>query len=101
MVTLSNVYVYLKFIHQGTFNVGEKGESLLHFIRSRLTEDNSWLPFTVRLPDNKVISIEDSCQNKIKSLMELGLVPASTVNLIIPEDILSEIPKDQQFLKPC
>lgn len=75
---------------EGTFNVYEKSRELVEFVRSHLNENISWVPFQIRTADKLVLSAETEDLLE-KTLTELKLVPAATVNFHLSEDIQSQI----------
>lgn len=68
-------------------------------MREQLSEDFSWLPFQLKTVDNIILSEEGEAKDS--SLLDLKMVPASTVNfLITDEDIKQQVPTDdRQILK--
>ena len=77
----------------------EKGTDLLDFVREQLSDGFNWLPFCLKTVDNIILT--DECEEKSQSLLDLRMVPASTVNfLITDEDIKQQVPTDdRQILK--
>ena len=63
---------------------------MVDFVRSHLSENISWVPFQIRTADKLVLSAETEDLLE-KTLTELKLVPAATVNFHLSEDIQSQI----------